>query len=376
KQGDIYWEDNKPFPKSFPAQKEQILNKAKITSTSNFSNTKKSQHLGKDTEETVSPGESIKSKIVNDAISNRPKSRISKNEVFPLNNQNRQNSNIASNESHLRKSSFGQIESENNISAETGSLANKIPSNKKGTTRALKKDSSLVKLHEKIKSKKYFVYPFIGAFDYGEFSHASAIDARLDLNKKVSTITLGYGVHLIFIPKEKWSIRLGALYQGIENETYNVPLIPNDLSTNFYNSIALEDNLSYTSFSNSFSQVETISLKEKLGYLEIPVEIGYTFYATTNIEIDAIVGVGVLFSKKNELYAVGATNKSILLGKNKNYSKGSFGLHLGLGLNYQVSESFKIQMEPIFKPQIGLYSTSNGTSPFIFSLRIGARYKL
>lgn len=304
-----------------------------------------------------------------------------KNEVIENKGENINEEKIASYTTNLRKNGDSKKEALNHIAQnhealEKDSLSNDNTKNQKRLKKVVKTDSSNVNLPEETNQKTYFVHPFVGTSTYGGFSKVSAIDSKLNGNKKTSGIKASYGAYLVFVPKEKWSIRIGAVYNQIEKSTLEAPIAPNDLSTNFYKTIAFANGQSYTSFSNSFDQGEKIELTEKLGYLEIPLEVGYTFYNLNDFGIDAIIGTGVQFSKQNELFAIRNSGQSTLLGANTNYSKGSFGIHLGLGINYKVNQSLKIQLEPIFKPQIGFYENSIGDNPLIFTLRFGVQYKL
>ena len=253
---------------------------------------------------------------------------------------------ISSDKPVKEKNGDNKKDAQNNIAQkhqtnDKDSVSKNIPVNKKRLKKVAKTDSLSVKIPGETNQKRYFVQPFIGTSNYGGFSKASAIDSRLNGNKRASSIRSSYGVYLVFVPKEKWSIRIGAVYNQLEKSTLGVPIAPNGLNTNFYKTVAFENGLSYTSFSNSFPQREEIVLTEKLGYLEIPVEVGYTFHNRNNLGIDAIVGTGVQYSKRNELLAISNSGQSTLLGENTNYSRSSFGIHFGSRAALHAESVFK-----------------------------------
>ncbi|WP_425234413.1 hypothetical protein [Ulvibacterium sp.] len=249
-------------------------------------------------------------------------------------------------------------------------------SGEEGVRKTTKKDSLPLKREETSSPKKYYIYPFLSSSSYGGLSKASAIDERLNSNRRSNELSYGYGLYVVFKPNKKWGIRLGAAYSQVKKNTFDVPIRPNDLSTNYYRDISFQNNLSYLALSNTFSQSESITLQERLSYLQVPLEVTRILLKREKFEIDAIAGIGVIYLKKNEVSVFRTTGTAIELGKNDNYSEGSFGIHFGFGLNYELNQSFKIQLEPIVKPQIGFYEKSIGNQPFIFNIQFGLLYRL
>lgn len=247
---------------------------------------------------------------------------------------------------------------------------------KKKAGKLLKKDTMKLNPPEEEKLKKYAVYPFVGTTSLGTLKKASSIDSRLNNYRQASAPRIGYGAYLVFEPNDEWRIRLGAGFQQIEKSTFDVPVAATDPNTNFYRDVAFENNRSFSTFSGAFTQSTNVVLRERLSYLEIPVQISYSFLKRKNFIIDALTGIGVLYLKGNELAAIRTSGETIVLGKNRNYSEGSFGIHLGLGLNYRINESAQIHLEPIFKPQIGFYEKNIENNPFLFNLQFGLQYRL
>ncbi|RKN78457.1 hypothetical protein [Ulvibacterium marinum] len=249
-------------------------------------------------------------------------------------------------------------------------------SDEEGVRKTTKKDSVPLKREETYSQKKYYIHPFLNSSTYGGLSGASAIDERLDGNRRSNNLSYGYGLYFVFKPNEKWGLRVGAAYSQVEKNTFDVPIRPNDLSTNYYRDISFQNDLSYLALSNTFSQSENITLQERLSYLQVPLEVTRMLLKREKFEIDAIAGIGVIYLKKNEVSVLRTTGTTIELGKNDNYSEGSFGIHFGFGLNYELNQSLKIQLEPIIKPQIGFYEKSIGNKPFIFNIQLGVLYRL
>ncbi len=247
---------------------------------------------------------------------------------------------------------------------------------KESVGKITKKDSLPLKREETSSQKKYYIYPFLSSSSYGGLSRASAIDERLDGNRRSNNLSYGYGLYFVFKPNEKWGLRVGAAYSQVEKSTFDVPIRPNDLSTNYYRDISFQNNLSYLTLSNTFSQPENITLQERLSYVQVPLEVTRVLLKREKFGIDAIAGIGVIYLKKNEITVIRTTGTAIELGKNDNYSEGSFGIHFGFGLDYELNQSLKIQLEPIIKPQIGFYEKSIGNKPYIFNIQLGMLYRL
>ena len=46
----------------------------------------------------------------------------------------------------------------------------------------------------------------------------------------------------------------------------------------------------------------------------------------------------------------------------RNYARGNIRLPLGVGVDYPVSQSWQLYIEPVFKPKIGFYEDEIGNS--------------
>lgn len=197
----------------------------------------------------------------------------------------------------------------------------------------------------------------------------------MDNNSKTTSPQLSYGVLVVFQIDKTWGVGLGAIHNELEKSTMGVLIDPNGLNSN-YKGTAYADNTNYVSFSNKFSGPEEIILQEKLSYLEVPVDISYTIWRSGNLGLDAIGGIGVQKLTKNEIIYIRSSGESEVLGENRTYSKGSFDMHLGLGLDYRISQVFQLHLEPMFRPQIGFYEDNIGDHPFIVNVHFGLKYKL
>lgn len=239
----------------------------------------------------------------------------------------------------------------------------------------IEKDSVTLLSPEEKRVRTHQIYPFVGTSSYGALSKKSTIDARLDDNTKNSSPELSYGVLMVFEITEKLAVRIGAIHNSLEKSTLNVPIDPNGLNTN-YAGIEYGDNSNYLTFSNRFTVPEEITLTEKLSYFEIPLNMSYNLWQKGILRFDAIGGVGVSRLTKNEILYIRPSGESGILGENRSYAQGSFGFHLGLGVDFRINEYLQLHLEPIIKPQLGLYDNKISNNPYIFNLHFGMKYRL
>jgi hypothetical protein len=75
------------------------------------------------------------------------------------------------------------------------------------------------------------------------------------------------------------------------------------------------------------------------------------------------------------VYSTLSGDKS-LLGEASNINSTSYSANFGLGLNYNVSEKIKINLEPTFKYQINTFrNTSGDFQPYFIGIYTGLSYK-
>ena len=131
------------------------------------------------------------------------------------------------------------------------------------------------------------------------------------------------------------------------------------------------------SFSSAPEVVKTSinsSLNQEFGYIELPVEVEYTLLSK-KLGINVIGGFSTLFLNSNKIYSTLNGEKS-LLGEAKNINDTGYSANFGLGLNYNVSDKIKFNLEPTFKYQINTFrDTSGDFKPFFIGFYTGFSYK-
>lgn len=115
------------------------------------------------------------------------------------------------------------------------------------------------------------------------------------------------------------------------------------------------------------------NLNQKMGYIEVPVEFEINLWES-KVELNLIGGGSTLFLEANEVTL--NTGSISAAGKADNLNEVSFSANLGLGVDYNLSEKFKLNLEPMLKYQIQTFDAPTGeVQPYFFGVYTGFSYK-
>ncbi|MBT8260346.1 MAG: outer membrane beta-barrel protein, partial [Bacteroidia bacterium] len=115
-------------------------------------------------------------------------------------------------------------------------------------------------------------------------------------------------------------------------------------------------------------------LDQELGYIEVPIEVEYKLM-DNKFGMSFIGGFSTLFLNNNEIYAINNGEKT-LIGEATNVNNTSFSANLGLGLNYNLTKSINLNIEPTFKYQLNTFENTSGDfKPYFIGLYSGIKYK-
>ena len=212
-------------------------------------------------------------------------------------------------------------------------------------------------------------------------------------NKKDYDNKLSIGVGADYAVTKKWSIRAGVnkfdmSYNTNEVSYYSDLLAVNGISpSNGIQTIALKDEFHNIVIGDKKARgvavvtppnqtvEETGYLKQKFGYIEIPVEVSYKIL-DKKFGITVISGVSTLLLNNNEVSIV-SDNKTLVLGDVNNLSKVHYSTNFGIGFKYSFWKSFEANVEPTFKYQINSFTeNSGGFNPYILGIYSGISYRL
>ena len=134
------------------------------------------------------------------------------------------------------------------------------------------------------------------------------------------------------------------------------------------------ENIRLVSAPEIISSQQLSSLDQRLGFIEIPIEMEYNLL-NTKFGMNLIGGFSTLLLDKNNVYSV-VDGERTLLGEATNLNDTSFSANFGLGLNYSISETFKLNLEPTFKYQLNTFNNTSGDfRPYFIGIYSGISFK-
>lgn len=254
-------------------------------------------------------------------------------------------------------------------------------------------DNEEVSLAESnILSKKLRVSTMAAPIYYDNFGSGTSIDSQFANNESSGEISISYGINLAYQISEKIKIRSGIskvdLSYNTKNIAFTAAVNPTALSSVNYSEGNVPnyriENRTVQQFSNlsasaEFNRASLASptagyLNQKLGFIEVPLEIEYVII-DKKIGLNIIGGGSTLFLNNN-MISLNSTDFSTNLGEANNLNNISFSTNLGVGIDYNISPQFELNLEPIFKYQLNTFSNTTGNvNPYYFGVYSGFSFK-
>ncbi|WP_424492857.1 hypothetical protein [Salinimicrobium sp. GXAS 041] len=262
------------------------------------------------------------------------------------------------------------------------------------------KKSILEALNEEASEEKMKVASFAGRLEvkthaapiyYGNFSKGNFLDSQFDNNSSEGEVTYSYGINIAYAISDKLKIRSGVNKVSLSYNTsgieYHSVVNPFAVSSINYTN---HDNLDNSTLAaspaggkgeplaalnkSSFGNLSKGMLNQRLGYLEVPVELEYKLI-NKKIELNVIGGASTMFLDEN-MISVNSGPLSTDLGEANNLNNISFSTNIGLGVDYNLNRKFKLNVEPMFKYQLNTFSSSSGGyQPYYLGVYSGFSYK-
>ena len=223
---------------------------------------------------------------------------------------------------------------------------------------------------------------------FNTLGKGSSIHPQFNNNSKTGNINMSYGVTGSYAINKKLSIRAGVNKVNLGYSTNNVVVFNNvgaSADTQLLRNIELNEagqNLSFISAEEfNFIQIPSLlshviesSVEQKLGFIEIPLELKYNI-SDKKMGFNLIGGISALFLNENQVFSV-LEGESTLLGKATNINNTSFSANLGLGLDFKILDKFNFNLEPVFKYQLNTFNNTSGNfKPFFIGIYSGLSFK-
>ena len=249
-------------------------------------------------------------------------------------------------------------------------------------TKAIKKTDSIFSTSDL--KKRWSIAPTFAVLSSNSFSKSSPINQNLSSSTRGQN-SVSYGVQVNYKLNSKWTIQSGihVLETRFRNNNVVIGVITNSVNSNIIfnnqNSKVLENNAIANNtdlVSNSFARLNTLSgdLSQNYGYIEIPVEIKYSFYNTKKFNTEIVGGFSSLFLTQNKIDISSQFISTSGLANNLNAL--NFSGNLGFDFNYLINNHWSFNLNPMFKAQLNTFSQrSNGFRPFNVGIYTGLKYR-
>lgn len=223
---------------------------------------------------------------------------------------------------------------------------------------------------------------------YGDFG-GSGIDPALKDNDRSGNVNLSYGVQVSYAVSPKLKVRTGVSNVDLSYNTNDLVFSLGGTPTRQLEGISYSQNGSGVTIvdknDRAIQQANGIlpgprneffdgSVQQRLNYIEVPVEAVYTV-SDKRLGIAVIGGISTLLLNDNEVLLL-SDDLNTSLGTSNSANDVSFTTNIGLGLDYKVTEDFKLNLEPALKYQINGFDDSAGEfKPYYLGVYTGISYK-
>lgn len=244
----------------------------------------------------------------------------------------------------------------------------------------LKEKENSVAPNEKM--NRWQVTPNLAPIYFGSFEKGSPLDSNLDDNTKNFNNNLSYGVAVNYSVNKKLKVRTGINSFSVDYNTNDIMFFQSsdarmmkNIDPTVRGSIIQIVPLKNVNpfFNRNEVEQNTGILNQKMGYIEMPVELSYQLL-NKKLGVEIIGGMSTMFLNKNEIY-LEAEGMNIKIGEASNLNAVHFSTNIGVGLNYGFLKKFQARIEPTFKYQINTFSRdSQNFKPYIFGIYSGISY--
>jgi long-subunit fatty acid transport protein len=201
-------------------------------------------------------------------------------------------------------------------------------------------------------------------------------------DKTYSINNTSYGLGVNYALNKKLKIRTGVSLVNLDYDTNGILYYQNssingkltNVTTNVPGSLLMIESLSNVTpfFGRPIQKSEGI-LNQKLGYIEMPLEISYKVL-DKKFGIDFIGGMSTMVLNRNEIY-LQSSEFNLKIGEANNLNNVHFSGNLGVGFKYGFMKNFEARIEPVFKYQINTFNNDAGNfKPYMFGVYSGINF--
>ncbi|XCF06566.1 hypothetical protein ABI125_01600 [Tamlana crocina] len=292
--------------------------------------------------------------------------------------------NIINNASEENNSRIAKTEDQ---TGETTTSENIEQNSARTIEEAIDKNKDLLENEISNQQNRWSIAPNAAPVYFNTLGEGSSIDPQFNNNSKTGEVNMSYGISASYAVNKKIKIRSGVNKVNLGYNTNDIVVYQSvGLSSN---SNALQNIKSGGASGYSVVSSEALNAKDlpqtlltsnttinqAFGYIEVPLEVQYTL-SDKKFGVNLIGGFSSFFLDNNEVYSRAENGPMVFLGEANNINKVSYSANFGLGLNYQVSKTFDLNLEPMFKYQFNTFNNTSGNfTPFFIGVYTGFAIK-
>ncbi|MEZ4801628.1 MAG: hypothetical protein R2797_02565 [Gelidibacter sp.] len=239
------------------------------------------------------------------------------------------------------------------------------------------------------KLNRWNISPNVAPVYFNSLGKGSSLDEQFVNNTKDGDVTMSYGVGGSYAINDKLKIRVGINKVDMGYSTNDVIAFKSIDSLSHartqLTNISTNENAEYMTYLSAESLDRNITpeiintktkgaISQRFGFIEVPMEVEYAL-VNKKVGVNVIGGFSTLIVDKNEIYSI-VDGTETRIGEANNINNMSYSANFGLGLNYNISEKIKVNVEPTFKYQINTFNNSSGDfKPYFIGVYTGLSYK-
>lgn len=223
---------------------------------------------------------------------------------------------------------------------------------------------------------------------YGNFGKGNFLDPKFNRNDSQGEVTYSYGINIAYALSEKVKIRSGVSKVNMSYNTSDVSyhavagpipiagvdlhVVSNNPQPKEFDPVAVKKPFG-SSNRSSVGNLLSGSLNQEMGFIEVPVELEFNII-NRRFELNIIGGASTLFLDENQISV--SSVDMLATGEANNLNQVSFSTNIGLGLDYNISDKFQLNVEPMLKYQINTFTTPHpDNQPYYLGIYSGFSFK-
>lgn len=202
----------------------------------------------------------------------------------------------------------------------------------------------------------------------------TSLNANTSKNSKENSFNYSFGFYINYRFNKTMMFRFGLHKLTMNFNTPNIAnnnteissiLTPNDVIPELIN----ED------FISLFNNDSNINIREEINYLEIPIELKYSFLKKVP-DLNLITGFSYLHLTNNTIYGHSKNTKELKIGSSSSISKSSFSFNIGINKDFNLGQNLTLNLTLNHKQYFNIFQYNKfNLNTRIINLQTGLTYK-